>query len=281
MASGGCFRSRVRLLSLACAALLLHFVAVAVPRLHTAFLVAGGSSRNSAGESLQTGCALTPAGRNVGTRARTVSKIACRQPGSMSLSKGGDLAPLLEWQGVGGSTTRGLFIAAVAASAAAVLHYADRLSRILWALPLWAPPAAAACVMFAVAGVDALESDSSLDLGAVTKLGFQAVSAVAGSCCLAVFAGSCLSSVAARRAVAVAACAAWMILSPTSKVFPPSAAYSVLYIDQLILQGPFVPLSYKYAFFPCALGVLVVLYTTHLAALAGSKPLRMFSRLRR
>lgn len=174
--------------------------------------------------------------------------------------------------------TRGIFVAAVAACAAFALHTADAATKAMLGLPLWAGPSAGVCVMFAVAAVTAAEHGSLTDYAGVTKFGVQVALAVTGSCAFAVWACSVFPGVAARRTVAVGVAAAWMLLNPASAVFPPSAGYCALYIDQLLANGPMAQLSYTFSVFPCALGVLTVLFASRAATLLGVQPLKMMSR---
>jgi len=178
----------------------------------------------------------------------------------------------------GSEKTKGIFIAAVAAFAAFSLHTADAATKAMWGLPLWAGPSAGVCVMFAVAAVTAAEQGNLTDYAGVTKFGLQVALAVTGSCAFAVWACTVFPSVAARRTIAVGVAAAWMLLNPVSAVFPPSAGYCALYIDQLLSNGPMAKLSYTFSVFPCALGVMVVLIASRAATVMGVKPLKMLSR---
>eukprot|EP00403_Amphidinium_massartii_P031570 CAMPEP_0178448230 /NCGR_PEP_ID=MMETSP0689_2-20121128/41863_1 /TAXON_ID=160604 /ORGANISM="Amphidinium massartii, Strain CS-259" /LENGTH=222 /DNA_ID=CAMNT_0020073381 /DNA_START=182 /DNA_END=850 /DNA_ORIENTATION=+ len=174
--------------------------------------------------------------------------------------------------------TKALFTALVAGFAALALHTADSMTKASLGLPLWAGPSAGVCVMFAVAAVTAAEQGTLGDLAGTAKFGVQVALAVTGSCAFAVWACSHFSSVVMRRTVAVGVCALWMLLNPTSAVFPPSAGYCALYIDQLLSSGPMAHLSYTFSVFPCGLGVMTILLATRVATLLGSQPLRMLSK---
>mmetsp|Transcript_43339 Transcript_43339/g.99881 ORF Transcript_43339/g.99881 Transcript_43339/m.99881 type:complete len:427 (+) Transcript_43339:61-1341(+) len=176
-----------------------------------------------------------------------------------------------------GSKRKAFVTAGVAAFAAFALHTADVTTKALWGLPLWAGPSAGVCVMFAVAAVTAAEDGQLRDIFGITKFALQVAMGVTGSCAFAVWTCTMLPSVAARRGIAVGLAALWMILNPYSAVFPPSAGYCALYIDQLISNGPMSKLSYTFSVFPCGLGVMVVLLSTRVAAAFGVKPVRMVS----
>mmetsp|Transcript_43428 Transcript_43428/g.102288 ORF Transcript_43428/g.102288 Transcript_43428/m.102288 type:complete len:285 (+) Transcript_43428:82-936(+) len=176
---------------------------------------------------------------------------------------------------VGGDKTKALFTALVAAFAAFSLHTADVISKATLGLPLWAGPSAGVCVMFSVAAVGAADAGTLTDFPAVFKFAVEVAIAVTGSCAFAVWASSQFSSLAVRRALSVGVCAAWMLFNPGSAVFPPSAGYCALYIDQLLAGGPLGKLSYTFGVFPCALGVMVVLLSSRLAAFVGAGPLRL------
>mmetsp|Transcript_43429 Transcript_43429/g.102292 ORF Transcript_43429/g.102292 Transcript_43429/m.102292 type:complete len:316 (+) Transcript_43429:90-1037(+) len=175
---------------------------------------------------------------------------------------------------VGGPKTRACFTAFVAGFAALSLHTADAITKRTLGLPLWAGPSAGVCVMFAVAAVSAADQGTLTDFPGVFKFAVQVATAVTGSCAFAVFASSYFSSLAIRRALSVSICAAWMLFNPASAVFPPSAGYCALYIDQLLAGGPLGKLSYVFGVFPCALGVMVVLLSTRFATVVAAGPLR-------
>mmetsp|Transcript_25934 Transcript_25934/g.47404 ORF Transcript_25934/g.47404 Transcript_25934/m.47404 type:complete len:264 (+) Transcript_25934:55-846(+) len=177
-----------------------------------------------------------------------------------------------------GAKRKAVLTAAVAAFAAFTLHTADALTKASWGLPLWAGPSAGVCVMFAVAAVAAAEEGKIRDFAGVTKFALQVGIGVTGSCAFAVFVCSHLPSIALRRTVAVGIAALWMILNPYSAVFPPSAGYCALYIDQLLVKGPMAHLSYVFSLFPCGVGVMVVLLSSRIAAGFGVQPVRILSR---
>mmetsp|Transcript_74044 Transcript_74044/g.138342 ORF Transcript_74044/g.138342 Transcript_74044/m.138342 type:complete len:264 (-) Transcript_74044:94-885(-) len=177
-----------------------------------------------------------------------------------------------------GAKRKAVLTALVAAFAAFTLHTADAVTKAAWGLPLWAGPSAGVCVMFAVAAVAAAEEGKIQDFAGITKFALQVGIGVTGSCAFAVFVCSFLPSVAARRTVAVGIAALWMILNPFSAVFPPSAGYCALYIDQLLANGPMARLSYTFSVFPCGVGVMVVLLSSRIAAGFGVQPVRILSR---
>mmetsp|Transcript_61430 Transcript_61430/g.114032 ORF Transcript_61430/g.114032 Transcript_61430/m.114032 type:complete len:263 (-) Transcript_61430:328-1116(-) len=177
-----------------------------------------------------------------------------------------------------GAKRKGVLTAAVAAFAAFTLHTADALTKASWGLPLWAGPSAGVCVMFAVAAVAAAEEGKIQDFAGITKYALQVGMGVTGSCAFAVFVCSQLPSVVLRRTVAVGIAALWMLLNPFSAVFPPSAGYCALYIDQLLVNGPMAKLSYMFSVFPCGVGVMVVLLSSRIAAGFGVQPVRLLSR---
>mmetsp|Transcript_54721 Transcript_54721/g.128027 ORF Transcript_54721/g.128027 Transcript_54721/m.128027 type:complete len:264 (+) Transcript_54721:77-868(+) len=177
-----------------------------------------------------------------------------------------------------GAKRKAVLTAAVAAFAAFTLHAADVLTKATWGLPLWAGPSAGVCVMFAVAAVAAAEEGKLQDFASITKFALQVGVGVTGSCAFAVFVCSQLPSVVLRRTVAVGIAALWMLLNPYSAVFPPSAGYCALYIDQLLVNGPMAKLSYVFSLFPCGMGVMVVLLSTRIAAAFGVQPVRLLSR---
>mmetsp|Transcript_23924 Transcript_23924/g.43905 ORF Transcript_23924/g.43905 Transcript_23924/m.43905 type:complete len:272 (+) Transcript_23924:67-882(+) len=209
--------------------------------------------------------------RRVGTHA---------QPDVLSYLPEDEFTPSVDWRKLGGQQARSTLIAVVAAGAAYVLHLADAFCRSRWSLPLWLPPTAGVCIMYALDGVTTAEHMPKLDLKFLSQLALRTLVAVVGSCSLAVFTGSLFKSLVVRRVVAVASCTAWMLLVPSSNFFPPSAAYGAIYVDHLQSKGPLAHLSYRYAAFPCALGVLIVYFSTHLLAFMATKPLRYLTRKR-
>mmetsp|Transcript_24519 Transcript_24519/g.56510 ORF Transcript_24519/g.56510 Transcript_24519/m.56510 type:complete len:274 (+) Transcript_24519:51-872(+) len=229
------------------------------------------------------GAPLTPSRRPFKLRpAPRLPVVARRQPSVLSyLPEEEEFTASIDWHRLGGARTRAMLVAAIAACSAYVLHLADIFCRSQWSLPLWLPPTAGVCIMYALDSVTAAEHMPNLDLQFQAQLAVRTVVALLGSCSLAVLIGSIFKCLVVRRVMAVAMCTAWMLLVPKSNFFPPSAAYAAIYVDHLQTKGPLAHLTYRYAAFPCALGVLIVYFSTHLLAFLAMKPLRFLTTRKR
>lgn len=178
---------------------------------------------------------------------------------------------------IGGQKTQAVMTAVISAVAIYMLTLANEVTKTCVG-PLWAPPLGAIALIFGSAATAAADKGSLWSPQATLRQALQIAVALGGACTIAVALGQTLGYSALSRALSVALCSLWMAAVPVSSFFPPVGAFCVLYLDQVLANGPLAALAYKYAIFPCVTGTLFLFFATRAAALAVAPLLRQLQK---
>ncbi|CAE7650009.1 Herc2 [Symbiodinium microadriaticum] len=170
--------------------------------------------------------------------------------------------------GFGGHHREGLFTALVAAASTLVVSAIQAVTQI----QLWVPPFGAIVLIFAAEAVAAAKAGKILCRRTMWSRGLRACSGVAGACLFTVGISDLLGHTPVMlRVVAMFAAAFSMTVNPSAGYFPPAGAFCAIYVEKVVTHGLRPGLGY--AFFPCGVGVALLLITTRLVTFLMAHPL--------
>mmetsp|Transcript_21217 Transcript_21217/g.43754 ORF Transcript_21217/g.43754 Transcript_21217/m.43754 type:complete len:257 (+) Transcript_21217:45-815(+) len=170
--------------------------------------------------------------------------------------------------GFGGHHREGLFTALVAAASTLVVSAIQAVTHI----QLWVPPFGAIVLIFAAEAVAAAKAGKILCRRTMWSRGLRACSGVAGACLFTVGMSDLLGHTPVMLRVAAMFAAAFsMTVNPSAGYFPPAGAFCAIYVEKVVTHGLRPGLGY--AFFPCGVGVALLLITTRLVTFLMAHPL--------